>query len=143
MFIFFCTELANVISFVATKDKFETLHLPDLINDIPHLFTVLLISLITIKEIFNLQHYMIIATPSGGIKGRGAWGHCPLSRRPCPHLLPPSPPQKKMAKIKYFWQVYGFLPPSKSHFVPSMPPPRGKKNLVPPLATPSGGLIKS
>ena len=66
LFNFFCTVLANV--FVATKDKFETLHLPDLINDVPISFTVLLISLIRTKNIyFNLQHYIIIATPSGGL----------------------------------------------------------------------------
>ena len=33
---FFCTELAKTVLllFVATKDKFEFLHLPDLINDV-------------------------------------------------------------------------------------------------------------
>ena len=37
-------------SFVATKDKFEFLLLPDLINDVQ--FPVLLITSIEIKEIF-------------------------------------------------------------------------------------------
>ena len=32
--LFFCTELATVIFFVATKDKFEVLHLPDLISGV-------------------------------------------------------------------------------------------------------------
>ena len=84
---------------------------------------------------------MIIATPSGSIKGEG--GFAP-SRR----LFPHSPPVKgKKAKISYFWRFFYFCP-SESHFAPSMPATKKKKkkkkkNLVPPLATPSGGLIVS
>ena len=47
-----CTEIANVIFFVATKDKFEDPYLPDLVNDVPVSLSVLLISSIGIKEIF-------------------------------------------------------------------------------------------
>ena len=83
---------------------------------------------------------MIIATPSGGIKG-GAWGHGPLSRRPCPHLLPP-PPQKKWPKSNIFGKFMDFCPPQNRILSPRCHP-HGKKNLVPPLTTPSGGLIKS
>ena len=54
-------------SFVATKDKFEVLHLPNLINDVqfPSLFCLSL--QLESKKHSNLQHYLIIATPSGGL----------------------------------------------------------------------------
>ena len=59
LFNFFCTELATDILFVATKDKFEVLHLSDLINgvQIPSLFCLSL--QLDLKKYFNLQHYMI------------------------------------------------------------------------------------
>ena len=56
LFNFICTELATVIIlYIATKDKFEVLHLPDLTNNIqfPSLFCLFLhLELIGIKEIF-------------------------------------------------------------------------------------------
>ena len=52
LFNFFYIELAQHNSFVATKNKFEVLHLPNLINDVPVSLTVLHISSIGIKEIF-------------------------------------------------------------------------------------------
>ena len=114
---------------IATKDKFETLHLPDLINDVPISFTVCLSP--------YLQHYMITATPSGGIKG----GHRAFS--PSRRLFTHSPltQKEKIPKSAIFGEFVDFWP-SESHFALSMPrhkkkKKKKKKNLVPPLATPS------
>ena len=85
---------------------------------------------------------MIIATPSGGIKGVG--GHEGLFSQS--EALPPLTPcqrGKKKAKISYFWQIFGFLPLRITFCPLDARPPPPKKNLVPPLATPSGGLIES
>ena len=80
---------------------------------------------------------MIIATPSGSIKGEG--GFAP-SRR----LFPHSPPVKgKKAKISYFWRFFLFLPLRIAFSPLDARHKKKKKNLVPPLATPSGGLIVS
>ena len=80
---------------------------------------------------------MIIATPSGGIKG---------DFPPVGGSLPTPPHSKgeKNTKISYFGEFVDFWP-SKSHFALSMPrhKKKEKKKLVPPLATPSGGLIES
>ena len=65
----------------------------------------------------------------------GAWGQMP----PQSEALPPNQ-KKKMAKISHFWQIFGFLPPSESHFAPSMPPTK-KKFLVPPLGKRSAHLF--
>ena len=80
---------------------------------------------------------MIIATPSGGIKGgHGAFSpswrlfaHTPLTQK------------KKIPKSAIFGEFVYFWP-SESHFALLMPRHK-KKNLVSPLATPSGGLIES
>ena len=82
---------------------------------------------------------MIIATPSGGVKRVGVL--CPQSE-----ALPPTHPQSKEKRPKSasFGEFFDFCP-SESHFAPSMPATKKKKkkNLVPPLATPSDGLIVS
>ena len=68
LFNFFCSELATtVLLFVATKDKFEFLHLPDLINDVQFPSLICLSLQLESKKYFNLQHYMIITTPPGGL----------------------------------------------------------------------------
>ena len=56
LFNFFCTELATKNSF-ATRDKFEVLHLPDVVNDVqfPSLFYFSL--QLESKKYFNLQYY--------------------------------------------------------------------------------------
>ena len=68
LFNYLCTEIANIyFFFVATKDKFEVPHLPDLINDVPVSFSVF-------DYLFNWNQrniltcsIVIIATPSGGL----------------------------------------------------------------------------
>ena len=59
---------------------------------------------------------------SGGIKGGiGAFAPHPLK------ALPPHPPvRRKKCKNQPFWQIFGFLPPQKTHFALSMSPQ--KKN---------------
>ena len=52
--------------FVATKDKFEVLHL---INDVQCPSLICLSLQMESKKHSNLQHYLIIATPSGGLRG--------------------------------------------------------------------------
>ena len=80
---------------------------------------------------------MIIATPSGSIKGtRGAFS-------PSRRLFAHSPhSEEKNYQISYIRRICGFLP-LRIAFCPLVAPPQGKKNLVPPLATPSDGLIES
>ena len=61
---------------------------------------------------------------------------CPPLGGFAPSLDPPLGSQKKkMVKISHFRQIFGFLPPQKCIFVPSMfpTPTKKKKKLVPPL----------
>ena len=69
---------------------------------------------------------MVIATPSGGIKG-GTWGLFPQSEALCP--LPPHSEEKK--KKNYQNQLYSanlwIFDLSESHFALSMPRHKKKK----------------
>ena len=66
-----------------------------------------------------LQHYMIIATPSGGIKGgHGAFPRVGGSL--------PTPPHSEGEKSAIFGEFVDFWP-SESHFAPSMPRHKKKK----------------
>ena len=85
---------------------------------------------------------MIIATPSGA--SRGDMGPFPPVGGSLP--TPPSLRRKKIPKSATFGEFVDFWP-SESHFALSMPrhkkKKKKKKKLVPPLATPFGGLIES
>ena len=86
---------------------------------------------------------MIIATPSGGIKG---WGHEGLF--PQSEALPPLTPcqRGKKGQNQLFLANFWISAPQNRIWPPRCPPPPPppeKENLVPPLARPSGGLIKS
>ena len=137
LFIFFCTELANVIFCIPSKDKFETLHLPDPINDIPISFTVCLSknqrNVLTCNIIWLLPH------PVAASRGRGAFP-------PVGGSSPTHPQSKeKRPKSAIFADFFKFLP-LRIAFCPldaRHKKKKKKKNLVPPLATPSGGLIVS
>ena len=83
---------------------------------------------------------MIIVTPSGGIKGGGGHGAFSPSRRLFAHS--PLTQKKTITKISYIRRICGFLH-LRIAFWPLDAPPQEEKNLVPPLATPSGGLIES
>ena len=118
---FFCTELANVILLYTNKRQIWNSASAWPNQWYSNFVHCLLIPLIRIKECFNLQHYMIIATPSGSIKGVG--GGFPQSE-----ALPPLTPVKgKKAKISYFWRIFFIIFAPQNRILPPRCPPQKKK----------------